>query len=160
VSDYWLDANTFIESMKGPYGFDIAPGFWAAIDRKAREGIVTSCTLVYEELLNGDDELVQWSRDRKQILFVEPDEAVQGCFRQIADHVNENYDRVQADRFLAGADPWIIACAKAHGGTVVTREKRVPVGSRKAKVPNVCDHFGVACLDVYDMLRRIGVSLS
>lgn len=51
------------------------------------------------------------------------------------------------------ADPWIIAHAIDKGGAVVTHEQRNPKASSKVKIPNVCEHFGVRCIDVYQMLR-------
>ena len=34
--DYWLDSSVFIEGMKGPYGFDLAPRFWTVLDARVR----------------------------------------------------------------------------------------------------------------------------
>lgn len=38
------------------------------------------------------------------------------------------------------ADPFVIACAKMCGGTVLTQEAKKEGGSR---IPNVCDHFKI-----------------
>ncbi|MFC2993599.1 DUF4411 family protein [Halomonas tibetensis] len=48
-----------------------------------------------------------------------------------------------------------MAKAKAIGAQVVTNEARVGPGSKKVKVPNVCDQFQVACLDTYDLLDTL-----
>ena len=160
MSDYWLDSNVFIEGRKGPYGFDIAPRFWSIIDEMVAAGRVSSSTLVYRELLAGEVDLFHWAEDRKESgLFVVPDIDVQEAVRSIIRYVIERYNDNQARRrFLARADPWVIAHAYAAGGSVVTLEARVRDDSQKVKIPNVCTHFGVRSVTTYQMLRELGVS--
>ena len=137
----------------------IAPGFWSFLEQKANEGTIASSRLVYQELHNGaEDELRAWAEARKDGgLFVEPDSHVQAAFQEIADYVNANYPLHQAAQFLSGADPWIIAHAKAHGGRVVTFEVRAPSSSRP-KIPDICDQFGVESMNIYGVLRELGAS--
>ncbi len=162
MADYWLDSNVFIEGKKGPYGFDIAPRFWSLIDEKAAAGRISSSTLVYNELLDGQDDLVGWAQERRASgLFIEPNPAVQQAFRTITEYVNANYPATNATRkFLDRADPWVIAHAIAQGGTVVTLEARVSDNSQQVKIPNVCGHssFNVRYVNTYQMLRELGVS--
>jgi hypothetical protein len=81
-----------------PDGFDIAPSFWKFIEQKMNEGIVSSSSMVFGELENGDeDDLLIWARQQKgNGHFVEPDTVVQTIFRQIAIYVNDNYPQFQA----------------------------------------------------------------
>src|SRR6476661_6690601 len=44
------------------------------------------------------------------------------------------------------ADPFLVACGHNHGFTVVTEEKNKP-----ARIPFLCDHFGVDCIKLFDM---------
>ena len=53
------------------------------------------------------------------------------------------------------ADPFLIAAAKAYGGTVVTQERWKP---NAAKIPNVCDHFGVGWTNFEGFLKAKGWS--
>ena len=66
------------------------------------------------------------------------------------------FELQQAQSFLDGADPWVIAQAKVDGSVVVTRE--VPAGtySKKVKIPNVCLEFDVEYVNTYTMLRDCG----
>jgi hypothetical protein len=156
----WLDSNVFIESKNGPYPFDGAPGFWNGMVENAKCGRIRSPMMVYDELLKIDDELKEWSKKMNGLgFFIDPDEAVQRMFTVIADYVESNYDRPQAAWFLDKADPWLIAQAKAVGGTVVTREKLVGSDSRKVKVPNICQAFGVRFIDTFEMIRELGIIL-
>ena len=49
------------------------------------------------------------------------------------------------------ADPFVIACAKIKGGTVVTEEQLKP---QAAKIPNVCAHFNVPCIDLEKFMQQ------
>ena len=141
-------------------GFDIAPTFWELLDGLVADGRIASPARVYDELLDGQDELLAWARTRKASgLFVEPDGAVQVSFREIVEYVGTHYRPIrETQRFLDKADPWVIAHAHAGGGKVVTLEQQVPNISRIVKIPNVCDHFGLESINTYQMLRELGVS--
>jgi len=57
-------------------------------------------------------------------------------------------------KMLAGgpfADPFIIAKAYIERGTVVTLEKYSPNG---AKIPNICSHFKISCINLQDFLKE------
>ena len=162
MPDYWLDSNVFIEGKKGPYSFDIAPRFWSLIDELTDAGRISCPVRVYEELLDGQDDLSDWAKARRPSgLFLEPSTAVQEAFRDITAYVNANYPATNATRrFLDRADPWVIAHAIAEGSAVVTMEIAVPSNVQKVKIPNVCNHsnFNVQCVNTYQMLRELGVS--
>jgi hypothetical protein len=51
------------------------------------------------------------------------------------------------------ADPFVVACAFACGGTVVTEEA---VKDNAAKIPNVCKHFSVKFTNVQGFLEANG----
>jgi hypothetical protein len=159
MPEYWLDSNSFIEPSKGPYHPDIVPGFWTFLEQKADEGVIASCLRVYDELQDGQAELIKWAaKVNDRGFFVAPDPSVQAALSKIADHVKNNYPDHNASKFLDGADPWLIAHANAHGGKVVTFETRVGPISRKPKIPNVADRFGVNTLDLYRLLHELSAS--
>ena len=87
---------------------------------------------VYQELLDGQDEIVNWARERKNSgMFVDPSIAVQKEVRGVVSYVVRSYPDNQARRrFLRRA---VSAHAIAQGGTVVTLESRVPPNSQKVK---------------------------
>jgi len=49
------------------------------------------------------------------------------------------------------ADPFIIAKAKISGACVVTQEKKT---DNAAKIPNVCDHFGIPCDNLEGFMEK------
>ena len=158
---FWIDASVLIQAKNGPYGFDIVPGFWTFMDRMSAAEAMSSTTLVYDELVqDSEDELAEWAKERRgSPLFTEPDEDVQRALADIALHVVENYESNQAAQFLRKADAWLIAHAVAHGGKVATQETRVDTTSKKVKIPNVCDAFGIEAVNMYQMMRELGASI-
>lgn len=159
MPEYILDSNVFIEGRKGPYGFDIAPRFWAIMDELIATGRLECPPQVYDELIDAQDELADWARQRRASrLFVQPGIEAQNIFGVIGQHVVARYPNNQARRrFLGRADPWVIAHAAAVGATVVSMEQRVPAGSQQVRVPNVCDDLPqpVRCVNTYGMLREL-----
>jgi len=156
MSQYCLDSNVFIQAEMGPYGMDIVPAFWDFLDKKTDEGIIYSSIMVYNELKIGTSELSKWVKNRKDNgLFVNPSESVQNKYTEIANYTYTNYRQEQAEIFLEGADPWIIAHSKSNNSTVVTHESLVGPESKKVKIPNICNQFDVKYINSYDMLRTL-----
>jgi hypothetical protein len=156
---YWLDANVLIESSKGPYQFDIAPGFWSALEDQAKAGRVCVPKMVYDEIV-GDgpkDHLAQWLKLRKSQGFcVGANKEVQTCLKQVADHVIANYGTPYASEFLRVADPWLVAHAMECKGVVVTFETK-SLGPGRVKIPNVCCDLHVPSISLYKMLSDLGI---
>ena len=156
MQQYCLDTDVFIQAKNGPYGFDIVPAFWDWLDQKVVEGILFSSTEVYKELSRGEDELAAWVKDRRKTnFFIEPDSSVQKIFKDIANYVNDNYTTPQAQFFLDGADPWVIAHGKAKNAIVVTHEVLAAYNSKKVKIPNICRLFDVKYINTYQLLRNL-----
>ncbi len=93
----------------------------------------------------------EWFRSRKQI-FTMPDSKELIFVAEIF--------RVRHFQFLIGeqqrlkgtpvADPFVIACAKARKGTVVTEEA---LKKNAARIPNVCQHFNIPCIDLEQFMQ-------
>ena len=136
---------------------DIAPSFWRLLDEQAEAGVICSSTVVYRELVAGDDELTIWAKQRKGTgLFRDPSEDVQRVFNEVAVYVQTRYPEHQSQTFLDGADAWVIAHAKVEDAVVITHETMVDDYSKKPKIPNICKRFDVNCLNTYSMLRNLG----
>jgi predicted nucleic acid-binding protein len=164
---YCLDANVYIEAHRRYYAFDIAPGFWEGLLRLAERQAICSSWLVHEEIAESDDELAHWASVNKDILFVQPDEATQDIYREIADLVERLYEPQHVQKFLSGADPWVVALAKVHNMIVVTMEVRKREQGQgqmgkiagKIQIPNVCERISVKCVDTFTLLRNERVVL-
>ena len=160
---YLLDANVFIEAKNRYYGFDIVPAFWAWLDQKQQDGVIASVQPIYDELIQGDDALSEWAKTRKKSgwwLDV-ADADVQGSYRKIISWVmaSRHFSQAVKDEFLAEADPWLIAKAMVIEASIVTLEGFDPNRRNKITIPVVCRHFGVKCLDTFDLIRGFGEAL-
>ena len=115
--------------------------------------------MVYDELLDGQDDLADWAQERRTSgLFVQPDAAVQESYIGVNLDVERRYpDNQGRRRFLGRADPWVIAHVHALGGAVVTMETMVRSDSSQVKIPNVCDGLSLRCVNTYQMIRELGV---
>jgi hypothetical protein len=60
------------------------------------------------------------------------------------------------------ADPFVIACARIKKATVVTEEgwqrggKALALKPNAAKIPNVCAHFKIPCVDLEGFMHQQG----
>lgn len=159
MPDFWLDTNCFIEPSNGPYAFDLVPQFWDFLDAQSKTGTISSPIMVFNELHDETvGELHAWAGARRNMgLFAEATAEVQAAFKEVADFVVANYPPEQATEFLDGADPWLVAHARAQGGLIVTHEALVGQGAKKPKIPNICQAFGLEPpIKVWEMLRRLG----
>lgn len=153
---YCLDADSLITPKNGPYGFAIWPDFWVFLAGQVRLGRVYSCWGVYEEWTAGNDELAEWVKEfRADGLCTEPSEMVQMRYKEIVNYVQRTYSEANSAKFLKGGDPWVIAQASIDKTTVVTFETLVDSTSKKCKVPNICQRYGVEWLNLYKVVARI-----
>lgn len=158
---FLLDADTFIQAKNRHYSFDICPGYWTALLRLQKARRVCSIDRVRTELAGYGDELSEWvERDVPAQFFKKTQD--QTVIQQYTDIVRwvqaeAQYSEDATKRFLSGADPWLIAYAKANGYTLVTYEEHRPEAQSTVPIPNVCIRFGVACVNPFQMLRELGV---
>ncbi|MCO6489519.1 MAG: DUF4411 family protein [Phaeodactylibacter sp.] len=153
---YCLDTNIFIQAQNGPYAMDIVPAFWDWLDQQVIAGSLFSSFMVHQEIIAGTDDLAIWAKARNNTgLFEPPSADAQRIFGAISNYVLSNYTPAEANFFLQGADPWVIAQAQAENAKVVTMEKLVGANSKKVKIPNICNEFGVDWLNTYQLLREL-----
>jgi predicted nucleic acid-binding protein len=160
---YLIDSNIFIEAKNRYYAFDLAPSFWDFMDAAFARADVGSISMVYEELAAGNDDLAAWVKARKSTsVFLDVSDAnTQAIYASIANGltVSTHYQPAGVARFLSGADPWIAAKAKVLGATVVTHELYDPYCKKRVPLGNVCHDEGVAIMDTFDFMRRLGAAL-
>ena len=160
---YLLDADAFIRSKREHYAFDIVPGYWEAILKAHELRRVASIIPVRKELRRGNDDLAQWVKDNTPEAFFKKieDQAVQHEFRAINAWVmaNTQYEIAAKQRFVGGADPWLVAYAKANHYIVAMYEVHKPDSKASIKLPDIASEFGVLCIPPFEMLRRIQAKL-
>ena len=83
------------------------------------------------------------------------DSAIVAEQRRVAKYVMGAYTKPNVvSNFLSPgvADPWIVAYALAYGGIVVTQERSWTT-TKKVSIIDVCDHFGIHHVNVFEFLR-------
>lgn len=161
MSLYILDANVFIEAKRYTYPFDVFPGFWEWLDQEYEKKNLLSIKPIYDELTAGDDDLSQWTKERKDTdWFVKvDDEETQKNYSKIAswavDPAN-NFKNTAYEDFLNVADSWIVAKAISENATVVTHEVYQENCKKRILIPNVCRAFGVPYINTIELIRKTG----
>ena len=158
---YLLDANVYITAHRIYYAFDLCPGFWDCLIYYFNAGRILSIDRVRSELLEQDDALSRWmDADCPTGMFVTSlESAVTDAYREVMRWVyaNNQFYTQAKNEFSRGADGWVAAYARAHNAIVVTLETYRPNVQSRVPLPNVCDQFGVPCVDTFEMLRELGV---
>ena len=156
-----IDSDVMITAKNLYYAFDICPGFWDYLLRSHEEGATFSIDRVYFELLNGteEDNLVRWVEDQVPGSFFmsSHDNTITTAFSEIMLWVQRSSqftDPAKA-RFASGADGWLVAHGMAHGHTVVTNEQPAPAAKAQIKLPDICNQFGVAYRNTFELLRQV-----
>jgi len=157
---YLLDTSVFIEANQRWYPFDIAPGFWEALLRYAKEGRLASIDRVRDELIRGNDQLSTWAKHHCEGLFLLTCTAdVIECYRDVMQWiaVQTQYLERAKQQFADQADGWLVAYAKVMGWTIVTDEQFNANSRARIPLPNVCVPFRVPYINTINMLRSLGV---
>lgn len=154
---YLLDSDVFITASRGPYSFELCPGFWTWIEQAFESGVVESISDVEDELVGMGDDLSAWVKAHPGYWLTPTDETVVAQGRLYAWAVRSTHYNERAKReFQGGADAALIARAEIDGHIVVTHETATNEQGR-IKIPVAATSVGVRTMSPYAMLRREGV---
>ena len=149
-----FDSSSFI--VISHYFPDQFPTFWARFEKAIEAGEIISVRETLNELTTKASRpwLAQWVKDHRAMFLVPSNEELE-FVREIF-KIPHFQMLVTVKQRLSGnpaADPFVIAAAKVRGATVVSEESKKP---NAARIPNVCEHFGIACLMVEGFLAKQG----
>jgi hypothetical protein len=130
------------------------PTLWSQFNQLVADGKVISVREVKRELSdrNDSDVIEDWARDNTSI-FLTPSVQESSYVREIFS-VAHFQSLVSEKARLKGtpvADPFVIALAAVRSATVVTEERLKP---NAAKIPNICQHFGVSCTNLEGFMSQ------
>jgi predicted nucleic acid-binding protein len=147
---YCVDTSSLLECWSRRYPPDVFGRLWDNLD-----GLITAKELVapeevLHELERKEDELYEWARERRDGFFLPLDGQVQSATGEVLAAfprlVGTLKDRNRADAF-------VVAVAKVSGLTVVTEERRNSTPERP-RIPLICDHFDMRCIDALGLIRE------
>ena len=111
---------------------------------------------IFDDIVRGNDELVDWLKRHKPSLVLD-----EYAPRELVAYVTEQgYARDLADDEIEkiGSDAFLIAHALADAGNrcVVTTESSKPSRTRANRhVPDVCRDLDVDCIDTFQLIRQL-----
>lgn len=150
---YCIDSSVLIQANAQLAPMDLNPTFWEKLEALIATGRVISPDEVLREIEKKSDDVHEWCKrvnKNATSFFVELEEKVQTATSEIL----ASHPKLVDDRQGKGqADPFVIALARVRGASVVTQEGRTG-SSARPKIPDVCDHYGVPCMDLLDLMRR------
>jgi hypothetical protein len=151
---YVFDTNSL--TVFGNYYPDIFPTFWDQLEELLADGAIVSCREVRKELDRHCNfaHLLAWA-DAHPDIFASPTTKEMLFVAEIfkVPHFRQLIGQRQQLRGWPVADPFIIARSAGYDACVITEEDLKP---NAAKIPNVCDHFGVRHGSVQDFLTELG----
>jgi len=150
---YVLDTNS-LSNILAHYYPDSFLTFWKYFDEAAADGSITS---VRESKLELEDRFSE--EQTKRLLCANGDFFASPNVDELAfitkiyavPHFQHNLEQKKLLKGGPFADPFIIAKAILVKGVVVTEETLRP---HAAKIPNICDHFGIECICLKDFLVK------
>lgn len=134
------------------------PSIWAHLQEAVDDGDLLSVKEVKRELsgLGVKPWLGDWVKRNSGIFHPPTEEEAEfiGEIFRVA-HYRRLIGQRQALSGQPVADPYLIAAAKINGYTVVSEEEAKP---NSAKIPIVCNHYGVACVNLDKFMGQMGWS--
>jgi len=141
---YVLDTSFIIQLHENYYRENFVT-LWKLFDEMLAVGQFTSTREVLRELEEQSDMATEWA-EANNGLFATPT-AEEGRFVAGIYAVKHFQQNIELRKILKGgknADPFVVARAAAVKGTVLTMEQWKP---NAAKIPNICEHFKLPCMD-------------
>ena len=149
MEKYCLDTSVLVEGWVRLYPKDVFPSIWGKIEEMVADGRLLSPDEVLNELKKQEDDLHKWAKGQTGLfhpLDIDLQRATQEILTEFPRMVESGKSRHQADVF-------VVALARITGRTVVTQETP-SVNSNKPKIPNVCKHYAIRCIDLLSLLRE------
>jgi hypothetical protein len=106
------------------------------------------------------DDVLNWAKEHRAIFLTPNAEELRfvATIFQVR-HFQALIGQQQRLKGMPVADPFVIACAKVRDGTLVTEEgwarpsTSLTPKPHAAKIPNVCAHFGIPCIDLEEFMH-------
>ena len=153
---YLLDANVFITAERDYYSLDRVPEFWDWLIHMGKNGRIKTPQEIYDEVVDGKGALVDWMKDNQTALLLDEFTPIELVNTVLEQGYADDLDDEEIEKI--GRDPFLIAYAHSDIGrrSVVTTEHSRPKRIRANRhIPDVCDDFGVFCINTFELIRRL-----
>lgn len=157
---YVIDTSSLIRIKPEDYPHDIFVTLWSNMENLVKSRRLMSSKLVLEELKKKNDDIYKWAKRNeemfKEITTLEQTELVKQILKKFPSLIDPD-GQVEADPFVI-----TLALQKESQQTLdsFNKEKIVVteeiLQGNKIKIPFVCQHFGIECINIFDLFRREG----
>lgn len=147
---YWFDTCSFTE-LRRSYPRPLFDPVWSFVGDLLQSHRILSIEDVYLELNQQDDEIARWIEPWED-RFISLDEPIQLRARELLQTFPKLVDLKKGK---SSADPFLVAAASVHVGTIVTEEKPSG-GPQKVKIPDVARSLGVPCINLLQVMKQEG----
>jgi hypothetical protein len=154
---YIFDTSSFIRLNS--YYPDIFPGFWQQFNDAVAAGEIISTREVLRELGREEpDHVFAWAKQNGGVFTTPTSAEAEFVGRILAvPHFQQIIGTKARLNGTPVADPFVIALAGVRKGTVVTEERGKP---NSAKIPTLCEYFGIKSVNLEGFMRNIGWTFS
>jgi Domain of unknown function (DUF4411) len=151
VTFYSFDTSSLLNGRRDLLPPATFPTLWANVEVMIADGNIRCVDVVRDELAKREDDVHQWARAQPG-LFVPLSADVQTAVRDVlAGH--QRLVGIGSGR--SGADPFVIALARARDGVVVT-EETLSGNIDRPRIPDVCDAMRVPWLNLVRFVQEQG----
>jgi len=150
-SIYCIDTSSILEWYVRTYPPSIFPSLPERMEALIANGRLRSPKAVMDEIRAGDD-CHKWAK-AQSALFVEESVSVQ---RLVLNLMATHHNPGKPLKGINGADPFVIAMAKDGGDRWVVVADEHPGSLENRKIPFVCNHADVQCINFQSMMRAEG----
>lgn len=152
---YVFDTNSLSIILKHYYP-ERFPSLWVKLNEMLQNEDIKLVRESFNEImeLNAKDRPAEWAQENRKLFStpsVEELEFVNEIFTVA--HFQQLIERKKILSGRPAADPFVIARAKIENAIVVTEEL---YKDKAAKIPNVCEHFAIECINLEDFMQREG----
>jgi Domain of unknown function (DUF4411) len=148
---YCIDTSAILVWFVDTYPPAIFPGLQTRIEELIAAGRLRSPKAVFDEIRPGDD-CHLWCKAQTE-LFIEEPAAVQ---RIVSNLMATHHDPQKPHKGINGADPFVIAMAKAEGPHCKVVADEHPGSQENRKIPFVCNAEGVQCITFQQLMLAEG----
>lgn len=159
---YCIDTSALVDAWR-PYPRDLF-AVWDQLERLVREGRLIAPSKVLTELQRKSDALLRWAQKHRRMF-----KRLDGEQLRLCAEICRLFPRlVDTSKAMEDAEPYVVALAventrkrsgetlfERHEYVVVTQERLSRPGERP-RIPNVCQHYGLRWVNLFDMFRREG----
>lgn len=153
---YCVDTSSFSELRS--FNRALFPGVWRKIEELISDHRIIAPHEVLRELSKRHADIHEWVKT--QPIFVELDDAQVAAVRDIQARFNiTDHDATGpvADELVVALPLSRVAGQLIPADVYVVVTQETPGGRGSAKIPNVCEAFGLGCIKIADMFVREGL---